>query len=106
MNLDSSPIVGISEGFLTRFDFAVHNEAVSLDNAEWTRFVPLDGACVDADLDGYGDPGSASCPRGAALDCDDTDPARSPGNLEIPFDGIDNDCDSSTPVQEGCNERQ
>ena len=47
------------------------------------------------DLDGIGahrvvDPSGAD-------DCDDDDPARSPGNEEIPYDGIDNDCDDATP---------
>ncbi len=43
-------------------------------------------ACVDRDLDGFGD----HCERG--LDCDDTDPRVNPDGLEV-CNGIDDDCD-------------
>ncbi len=54
---------------------------------------------ADADRDGFGDPDSAyagcegetgAVPNGN--DCDDAEPERYPGNVEI-CDGIDNDCD-------------
>jgi M6 family metalloprotease-like protein len=35
-------------------------------------------SCVDNDGDGYGDPGSASCQNGSAIDCNDSDPAINP----------------------------
>ena len=38
----------------------------------------------DGDLDGH-----SSCDG----DCDDDDPGAYPGNLEEPYDGVDNDCD-------------
>ena len=61
---------------------------------------------LDADGDGYGsaDPNDAiwSCsqPPGFVtnnLDCDDTTALANPSMWEIPYDGIDNDCDPSTP---------
>ena len=64
--------------------------------------------CQDADGDGYGygDAGLYTCDRRAA-DCDDADPAVSPGALEGPegdptcADGIDNDCDGLTDEEDG-----
>ena len=40
----------------------------------------------DADGDGFN----------ADIDCDDDDPAVNPAAIEVPYDGVDNDCDSST----------
>jgi FtsP/CotA-like multicopper oxidase with cupredoxin domain len=60
------------------------------------------GQCTDNDVDGYGNPGDASCPNGAATDCDDNDFAVNPGATEGPFgdpncgDNKDNDCDGLT----------
>jgi hypothetical protein len=51
--------------------------------------------CTDADNDGYGNPGDASCPNGAAEDCNDSDPDSYPGAPEL-CDNLDNDCDGST----------
>ncbi len=48
--------------------------------------------CEDADGDGYGE-GSAC--RGP--DCNDGNGAMHPGADEIPYDGLDNDCDPGTP---------
>jgi hypothetical protein len=45
-----------------------------------------DTAGDDLDGDGYG----------AAVDCDDDDEAVNPGATEEPYDGVDNDCDSSS----------
>ncbi len=44
-------------------------------------------ADADADADGYD----------ATDDCDDADATVNPGADEIPYDGVDNDCDSTTP---------
>jgi|GEM_PF-2626861 len=47
---------------------------------------------LDADGDGY---------RPVTGDCDDSDPARFPFNIEVHCDGVDQDCDGSDP-QTGC----
>ncbi|MCB9741042.1 MAG: FG-GAP repeat protein [Alphaproteobacteria bacterium] len=70
---------------------------------------PVDGApgaglwYLDQDGDGYGVSGQfqLSCTAlsgyaQASGDCDDADASVSPGEPETPYDGVDNDCDSST----------
>lgn len=53
------------------------------------RDAPTDPTgAVDADGDGVP----------ADLDCDDGDAARFPGNPEVPYDHVDNDCDASDAV--------
>ncbi len=48
------------------------------------------GPAMDRDLDGYS----------TVLDCDDDDPAVNPGAAEIPYNGVDDDCDPGTPDQD------
>jgi hypothetical protein len=55
--------------------------------------------CADADVDGFGDPNvvSNACarPAGTVLDCtdcDDTLQSINPGETEVAYDGIDQDC--------------
>jgi len=55
-----------------------------------------DSSCTDLDGDGYGSPGDASCPHGAATDCNDSNAAVNPGATEIPGNGIDDDCNPAT----------
>jgi hypothetical protein len=58
-------------------------------------------ACLDSDGDGFGHPGSASCPGGAADDCNDADAAIHPGAAEI-CDCVDNNCDGRIDENELC----
>ena len=53
---------------------------------------PSPTPCQDNDGDGYGSPGSPSCPRGGLADCNDSNPAIFPQAMEV-CDGIDQDCD-------------
>lgn len=61
---------------------------------------PQGPTCTDVDQDGYGNPGDASCPKGSAMDCDDNDPAVSPGATENCTDNIDNNCNGLTDAQD------
>lgn len=72
-----------------------HNDSFDLqyDNQTIIRSATMIPLCTDNDSDGYGNPGNASCPNGPATDCNDGNPAISPGAAEI-CDGTDNDCDA------------
>ncbi len=56
-------------------------------------------ACEDGDGDGYGDPGSSQCEH-TQTDCDDGDPEVHPGATELCDDGVDNDCDGQTDLDD------
>jgi len=53
--------------------------------------IPAQSTCTDNDEDGYAIEGGSCGP----VDCDDTDGDIYPGAQEIPYDGIDQDCDGS-----------
>ncbi len=58
----------------------------------------LTDKCIDEDGDGYSKYEAATgCANGAVVDCDDYHADVNPGQVEVPGDGIDNDCDPSTP---------
>jgi len=52
--------------------------------------------CTDNDGDGYGFPGNANCPNGAAEDCNDANAAVHPGATELCTDTVDNNCNGLT----------
>jgi hypothetical protein len=60
--------------------------------------------CQDSDGDGYGSPGRESCENGPVEDCDDTNPAVSPGASEL-CNGVDDNCnglvDEGNPEEGG-----
>ena len=55
---------------------------------------------LSSDLDGDGYcPSNIACGDGSETgDCDDTDPQVHPGSEEIPYDGVDQDCDGLDPT--------
>jgi hypothetical protein len=58
----------------------------------------LSGRCFDGDGDGYTKYSSATgCPS-SGVDCNDFVPGINPGAVEIPGDGIDQDCNPVTPT--------
>jgi len=65
----------------------------------WVSPAGLFAQCTDKDGDGYGNPGSADCSNGAAIDCNDNDPNINPDTC------ADNDCDGfGNPAgQLGCS---
>lgn len=52
--------------------------------------------CIDDDGDGYGSPANTNCPH-PEWDCNDNNPSVNPGMTEIQGNGIDDDCNVSTP---------
>jgi len=57
----------------------------SIDSSEF--------GCIDNDGDGFGSPGDATCTGGPEEDCDDCDDTVFWEAVEIPEDGIDQNCD-------------
>ncbi len=57
------------------------------------RIAGCEHAVIDADGDGRS-PGNCADTYNAGMDCDDSNPARFPGNPEV-CDGIDNDCNAA-----------
>ncbi|HEY5962201.1 MAG TPA: LamG-like jellyroll fold domain-containing protein, partial [Polyangiaceae bacterium] len=59
--------------------------------------------CIDNDGDGYGIQGASNCSGGhpELFDCKDNDAAVHPGAFDIPWDGVDNDCNgyADEPMQ-------
>lgn len=56
---------------------------------------PAMAQCNDPDGDGYGSPGSAQCPNGAANDCNNANASINPGATER-CNGVDDNCNSQT----------
>lgn len=65
----------------------------------------INGACMDFDGDGFGNPGDSSCPNGPDTDCNDDNPDINPGVTEDEASGncndsADNDCNGLTDCDE------
>ncbi len=89
--LDEGLEIPIIPGYLDAKISMVFSE-VSFDNIDYI-------VCNDDDGDGYGDPASPECTY-PELDCDDSDPAISPGAEEVCAGGVDDDCDGLTDQED------
>ena len=56
--------------------------------------------CLDIDGDGYGVQHMPLCPN-LGFDCNDNDPLINPGAIDVPGNGIDENCDGSDAVPTG-----
>lgn len=89
---------------LTGCLFTTGTDSTSLEPRCDGLYQPSEGATVDesfdGDGDGYVDGANAECAETfalAVLDCDDADPARSPGRTEVLCNDKDDDCNIDTP---------
>lgn len=79
------------------------------NNCQWnastcSTFIPPP-ICTDGDLDGWGSPGSISCPAGSQTDCDDTNPLVNPGAGENCLTNYDDNCDGNTNEACSCTQQ-
>jgi hypothetical protein len=87
--------------FQTRLTFqAATDYSVDIDNVVMS-FGNEPDLCTDDDGDGYGNPGSSDCTNGAETDCRDNDASVNPSATEICGNGVDDDCNTSTPDSGG-----
>ncbi len=85
-----SSVAGSGQNYTLRFDLADFGDG-RVDSA-----TALDNILLFMDTDGDTYPASGTYGDNRD-DCNDTDAAINPGQAEIPFDGIDNDCNAFTP---------
>lgn len=72
-----------------------HPHAIWVDESAVAAHLGHGDELLDADGDGY--TAYNNCGEGSMDDCDDSDPNVNPGVAEVPYDGIDNDCNPATP---------
>ena len=73
-------------------------QAIYVDGSAEDSHLGHGDELLDVDGDGY--TAANACGEGSMDDCDDNNAAVHPGATEVPYDGVDNDCDAST----GCND--
>ena len=73
------------------------NDGISDGTEKCSSVLSITSSCIDNDNDGFGAAGSnmSQCTYKFAYDCNDSNSNIYPGAIEIPNNGIDEDCDGS-----------
>jgi hypothetical protein len=105
IDLSSLPDMGNADQFIgiisdvpfDRIDFNEDPDSDDIGIADFRFATAAFASCTDNDGDLYGSgPGTDTCvASGTGSDCDDGNTAIHPGGLEIPYDGVDQNCSGS-----------
>ncbi len=87
---------------ISMLDGSCNGMLLDKDGTELAMSMPA--MCMDVDEDGFGLPGDASCPSGAAEDCDDGDSSVNPNAFEVTGNFVDENCDGNLGTCDSCED--